>query len=68
MSRRAVRISVSGKDRKSVDDLLSSSVQPVRVVLRALALLHLADGSTAPDTARSVKRLTAKAVRLISIL
>jgi hypothetical protein len=47
---------------------LSSSVQPVRVVLRALALLHLADGSTAPDTARSVKRLTAKAVRLISIL
>jgi len=41
-------------------------VQSVRVVLRALALLHLADGSTAPDVARFVKKLTAKAVRSIA--
>jgi transposase len=66
MSRRAIRISVSGKDRKSLDELLGSRVQPVRVVLRALALLHLAEGSTAPDTARSVKRLTAKTVRSVA--
>jgi len=45
---------------------LRSSVQPVRVVFRALALLHLAEGSTAPDTARSVKRLTPKAVRSVA--
>jgi putative transposase len=66
MSRRAIRISVSRKDRKSLDELLSSSVQPVRVVLRALVLLHLAEGSTAPDTAHSVKRLTPKAVRSVA--
>ncbi len=66
MARRPIRISVSRKDRETLDGLLSSGVQPVRVVLRALALLHLADGSTAPDVARSVKKLTAKAVRSIA--
>jgi putative transposase len=66
MSRRPIRISVSGKDRKSLDELLSGGVQPVRVVLRALSMLHLAEGSTAPDTARSVKKLTAKAVRSVA--
>src|ERR1017187_7016087 len=66
MARRPIRISVSGGDRKLLDELLSSRVQPVRVVLRALALLHLADGSTAPTTARSLKKLTAKAVRTIA--
>jgi hypothetical protein len=59
MFRRAIRMSVSGKDHKSLDELLSGRVQPVRVVPGALALLDLAEGSTAPDTARSVKRLTA---------
>ena len=38
----------------------------MRVILRALALLHLADGSTAPETAYSLKKLTAKAVRSIA--
>jgi putative transposase len=66
MSRRTIQISVLRKDRKLLDGLLRSPVQPVRVVLRALALLHLADGSTAPDTARSLKRLTPKAVRSIA--
>jgi putative transposase len=66
MPRRPIRISVSGKDRKLVDEPLRSGVQPVRVILRALALLHLAEGSTAPETARSLKKLTAKAVRSIA--
>jgi transposase len=66
MARRPIRISVSGKDRRVLDELLHSGVQPVRVVLRALALLHLADGSTAPDTARSLKKLTAKTVRSVA--
>jgi transposase len=66
MARRPIRISVSGKDRRVLDELLHSGVQPVRVVLRGLALLHLADGSTAPDTARSLKKLTAKTVRSVA--
>ena len=49
-----------------MDELLGSGIQPVRVVLRALALVHLADGATAPQTARSLKKLTAKAVRSIA--
>jgi putative transposase len=66
MARRPIRVSVSRKDRKSLDELLHGGVQPVRVVLRALALLHLGDGSTAPETARSLKKLTAKAVRSVA--
>jgi putative transposase len=66
MARRPIRISVSRRDRQTLDELLSAGVQPVRVVLRALALLHLSDGSTAPDTARSLKKLTPKAVRSIA--
>lgn len=38
----------------------------MRVILRALSLLHLADGSTAPETACFLKKLTAKAVRSIA--
>jgi putative transposase len=57
MARRPIRISVSSKDRKPINELLSSTVQPVRVVLRALALLHLAEGATAPATALSLKKL-----------
>jgi putative transposase len=66
MARRPLRVSVSRRDRKFLDELLSSGVQPVRVVLRALALIHLGDGATAPETARSLKKLTAKAVRSVA--
>jgi putative transposase len=66
MARRPIRISVPRKDRRKLDELLKGGVQPVRVVLRALALLHLADGATSPDTARSLKKLTAKAVRSVA--
>ena len=66
MARRPIRISVSRRDRQTLDELLHAGIQPVRVILRALALLHLSDGSTAPDIARSLKKLTAKAVRSIA--
>ncbi len=66
MSRRTLRLSVPEKDHKSLDELLNSGIQPVRVILRALALLHLADGATAPETAESLKNLTPKAVRVIA--
>jgi putative transposase len=46
--------------------MLASGVQSVRVVLRALALLHLADGKTSPEAARLVRGLTAKTVRMIA--
>jgi transposase len=66
MARRPIRITVSRKDRTTLDGLVSRGIQSVRVVFRALALLHLADGASAPETARSLKKLTPKAVRDIA--
>ena len=66
MARRPIRIFLSRHDRRLLDELLRCGLQPVRVVLRALSLLHLADGSTAPEAARSLKKLTPKAVRAIA--
>jgi hypothetical protein len=66
MARRLLCIAESRKDRKALDEVLKCGIQPVRVVLRALALLHLADGTAAPETARCVKKLTPKAVRVIA--
>ncbi len=66
MARSPIRITVSRKDRQEINELLNAGVQPVRVILRALALLHLADGATAPETARSLKKFTAKAVRSVA--
>ena len=66
MSRRLLRIAVSRKDRRELDELLGGGVQSVRVTIRALALLHLADGASAPETARALKKLTPKAVRAIA--
>ena len=51
-------------DRKKFDEVLSGAVQPVRIVLRALALNHLHDGRRASEVAAMV-RLTSKAVREI---
>ena len=63
MPRSPIGIQVSQGDREQLHRLLSSGVQPVRVVLRALALLHLAEGFTAPQIAHFLGRLTSKAVR-----
>ena len=65
MARRPLRIQLSSHDQAELKSLLRGGVQQVRVVLRALALLQLADGLTAPQVARSVS-LTAKAVREIA--
>jgi transposase len=64
MARAALRIEVTSKDRKALQNLLSGGVQQVRVVLRAVALLQLAKGVSAPRIAGMVP-LTAQAIRKI---
>jgi putative transposase len=60
----ALRFKVHYKHRKKLRKLLSRGVQPVRVVLRATALLQLAKGLSAPHIARAIP-LTAQAIRKI---
>src|SRR5215217_2952104 len=64
MARAALRIDVSVKDQKELRKLVSGGVQQVRVVLRALALLQLARGVSAPRIAGTIP-LTAQAIRNI---
>ena len=64
MPRPALRIQVTAKDHKTLEKLLSGGVQQVRVVLRALALLQLTKGVSAPQIARVVP-LTPQAIRKI---
>jgi transposase len=64
MARAALRIGVTTRDRKVLQKLLSGGVQQVRVVLRAVALLQLAKGVSAPRIAGMVP-LTAQAIRKI---
>jgi putative transposase len=52
-------------DKKELRQMLSGGVQQVRVVLRALALLQLNEGLSAPKVSRSVQ-LTAQAIRTIA--
>ena len=62
MARPALRIEVSAKDQRELRKLVGGGVQQVRVVLRALALLQLAKGASAPRIA-GVIPLTAQAIR-----
>jgi putative transposase len=64
MARPALRIKVKTKDRRKLRNLLSSGIQQVRVTLRALALLQLAGGVSAPGISGMVP-LTAQAIRKI---
>jgi putative transposase len=64
MARPALRIKITSQDQKELRKLLSGGVQQVRVVLRALALLQLAEGVSAPRIAGMVP-LTAQAIRKI---
>jgi putative transposase len=64
MARASLRIEVTSKDRKALQNLLSGGVQQVRVVLRAVALLQLAKGVSAPRIAGTVP-LTPQAIRKI---
>lgn len=59
-----LRVHLSKRDRKEVQQLLRGGLQPVRVVLRALALWQLAAGQTAAQIAANLD-LTPKAVRQI---
>jgi putative transposase len=61
---RRLRVRLKKADREKLDDMLSGGVQPVRTVLRALALCHLHDGKSVVEVASTV-RLTSKAVREI---
>jgi putative transposase len=62
MARPALRIRVKKKDQKVLQGLLSGGIQQVRVVLRAIALLQLARGVSAPRIAGTVP-LTPQAIR-----
>jgi transposase len=61
---RRLHIRLSKRDREKVDNLLGGGIQPVRVVLRALALRQLHHGKTTSEVAANV-RLTPKAIRQI---
>ena len=50
----ALRIDVTNRDQKILKKLLASGLRPVRVVLRALALLQMAKSVSAPRTATVV--------------
>src|SRR5262245_46978079 len=62
MGRPPLSIDVPQKDRNELAELLSGGIQQVRVVLRALALLQLAKGTSAPRIAEVIP-LTPQAIR-----
>jgi hypothetical protein len=64
MSRRPIEVKVSPEDQKQLRQLLRAGIQPVRVVLRAVALEQLSLGLTAPAVAKIV-HLSPQAVRRI---
>ena len=64
MGRPPLNIDVKPKDQNELINLLSGGVQQVRVVLRALALLQLAKGASAPRIA-DVVPLTPQAIRKV---
>ncbi len=64
MGRPPLSIDVTPKDQRELANLLSGGVQQVRVVLRALALLQLAKGASAPQISNVIS-LTPQAIRKI---
>ena len=64
MARPPLRIQVRKKDQKTLKELLAGGVQQVRVGLRALALLQLARGVSAPTISGFVS-LTPQAIRKV---
>jgi transposase len=65
MARTSRLLAVSDSDKNALNQLLSSGVQQVRVVLRALALRQLGEGRTASEVAALVG-LTGKAIRALA--
>jgi putative transposase len=64
MPRPALRIEVSPKDQEELQAFLNSGVQQVRSTLRAIALLRLTAGLSAPRIARVIP-LTPQAIRKV---
>jgi transposase len=64
MGRSALRIEVSKKDHRELEKFLSGGVQPVRAVMRSMALLQLAKGVSAPRIAGFIP-LTPQAIRKV---
>ena len=62
MGRPPLKIDVPKEDQHELRSLLKGGVQQVRVVLRALALLQLAEGASAPQIAKVIP-LTPQALR-----
>ena len=62
MGRPPLKIDVTKKDQHELRTLMKSGVQQVRVVLRALALLKLAEEASAPQIAKVIP-LTPQAIR-----
>ena len=62
MGRPPLKIDVTKKDQQELRSLLKGGVQQVRVVLRALALLQLAEDVSAPQIAKTIP-LTPQAIR-----
>jgi putative transposase len=62
MGRAPLKIVIAAKDQRRLRSVLKSGIQQVRVVLRALALLQLAEGVSAPQIAKTIP-LTAQAIR-----
>jgi putative transposase len=62
MGRPPLDINVSKRDQQELRSLLKGGVQQVRVVLRALALLQLAEDVSAPQVAKTIP-LTPQAIR-----
>ena len=62
MARPSLHIDVSKKDQQELRKVVKGGVQQVRVVLRALALLQLAEHISAPQIARAIP-LTPQAIR-----
>jgi len=65
MPRPPLPFRLKSQDAKELDRLLHGGVQQVRVVLRAMALRQLDQGTSAPDVAKLVP-LTPQAVRRIA--
>jgi len=59
--RKSLQIQLSRRERQQVDQLLSGGLQPVRTVLRALAVRQMDRGQSTPAVAASLG-LSAKAV------
>jgi len=59
-----LQIQLSSEDHEQLQTLLSGGVQPVRSILRALSLIQMVQGVSAPQIARLVP-LSAQAIRKI---